>query len=201
MFSDLNKTGGGSGKHICILGASGGVGTLAVQMAKAENMKITATSGTRSVQMVKELGADIVIDYQKDDLNDKFRGQSYDIIFDAAGLGPDYATTLPWKFSQYITLEPPFLNNTDSSGLVLGTIKSVWSLLKSNAHTIFSKRGLLKWGVFMSASQGIEYLKNLVESGKMKPIIDSTFEFNETKKAFEKVANGHLRGKVIVKVK
>lgn len=177
------------------------MGTLALQMAKAEKMIITATCSTNSVKLVKELGADTVIDYRKDDLNEKFRGQSYDIIFDAAGLGPDYATTLPWKFSQYITLEPPLLNNTDSSGLILGTLLSGFSLLQSNFQTISSNQGLLKWGFFVPAPQGIEYLKRLVESGHMKPIIDSTFEYNETKKAFEKVASGHLRGKVIIKVK
>lgn len=183
------------------MGASGGVGTLAVQIAKAEGMIITATCSTNSIQMVRDLGADHIIDYRTEDLNEAFRGLSFDIILDAAGLGPDYATTLPWKFSQYITLAPPLLNNTDSSGLVIGSIKSALSLLQSNVQTILGYQGLLKWGFFVPAAQGIEYLKRLVESGKMKPIIDSIYEFNSTREAFEKVAKGHLRGKVIVKVK
>lgn len=195
------KIGGGKGTRLCILGASGGVGTLAVQIAKAEEMIITATCSTNSVQMVKDLGADYVIDYRKDDLNEAFRGKTFDIILDAAGLGPDYATTLPWKFSQYITLQPPVLNNTDTNGLFVGSIISALNLIQSNIRTISSHQGLLKWGFFVPASQGIEYLKTLVDNGKMKPIIDTVYEFNETKEAFEKVANGHLRGKIIVKVK
>ncbi|XP_031629544.1 reticulon-4-interacting protein 1 homolog, mitochondrial-like isoform X2 [Contarinia nasturtii] len=193
--------GGGRGLRLCILGASGGVGTIAVQMAKAEGMIVTATCSTNSVQTVKDLGADYVIDYRTEDLNKAFRGLSFDIILDAAGQGPEYARTLPWKFEQYITLTPPLLNNTDTNGVIIGSIKSAITLLQSNIQTVFGYGGLLKWGFFVPASQGIQYFKRLVESGKLKPVIDSTFEFNSTKEAFEKVARGHLRGKVLVKVK
>lgn len=186
---------------MCILGASGGVGTLAVQMAKAENMIITATCGTDSVQLVKDLGADRVIDYRTEDVGEAVRDQTFDIILDAAGQGPDYATKLPWKFSQYITLQPPLLNDTDAYGLVFGSIKTALSLLKSNVKTIYGYRGLLKYGFFIPAPQGIEYLKKLVDSGQLKPIIDSIYKFDLTKEAFEKVERGHLRGKVIVKIK
>lgn len=183
------------------MGASGGVGTIAIQIAKAENMKITATCGTDSVQMVKDLGADRVIDYRKENLTEAFRGQSFDIILDSAGLGPDYARQFPWKFSQYITLQPPLLNDTDNYGLIIGTIKSALTLVTQNIQTIYGDQGSLKWGVFEPAPQGIEYLRKLVEAGKMKPIIDTVYEFDSTKEAFQKVADGHLRGKVIVKVK
>ncbi|XP_055297425.1 reticulon-4-interacting protein 1 homolog, mitochondrial-like [Sitodiplosis mosellana] len=198
-FSDL--VGGGKGKRLCILGASGGVGTLAVQMAKAEDMIVTATCSTNSVQMVKDLGADHVIDYRKEDLKEAFRGLSFDIILDAAGLGSDYATTLPWSFGQYITLQPPVLNNTDANGLVFGTINSAIDLLQSNIQSIFGYKGLVKWGFFEPSAQGIEYFRRQVESGKIKPIIDTIYNFNETKEAFDKLAKGHLRGKIIIKVK
>lgn len=164
-------------------------------------MIITATASTDAIELVKELGADRVIDYKKDNVSEEVRGKKYDIIFDAAGLGPDYATTLPWKFSQYITLQPPVLNNTDTSGIIVGSIKSALTLIKQNAKTIYGYRGLLKWGFFIPASNGIEYLQRLVENGRLRPIIDTTYDFESTKEAFEKVAKGHLRGKVIVKVK
>lgn len=206
LFNLLNflveyGTGGGEGKRLCILGASGGVGTIAVQIAKAENMIITATCSTKSVQMVKDLGADFVIDYTKDDVNEQFRGRSFDLILDCAGLGPEYATKVPWKFDQYITLTFPFLNNTDTDGLIFGSVKSLLSLLQSNVQTISDYSGLLKWGFFVPAPQGIEYLKKQVQRGTLKPIVDSVFEFASMKEAFMKVANGHLRGKVIVKIK
>lgn len=183
------------------MGASGGVGTIAVQIAKAENMEVTATCSTNSVQMVKDLGADYVIDYRKDNLAEKFTGKTYDMILDAAGLGPDYANSLPWQFSQYITLVPPVLNDTDNYGLFFGTIKSGLTLVQNNLQTIFGGRGLLKWGFFVPASHGIAFLKRHVDDGKLKPIIDSVYEFNSTKEAYQKVKDGHLRGKVMVKVK
>lgn len=194
-------TGGGNGKRICILGASGGVGTLAVQIAHAENMIVTATCGTDSVDLIKSLGADVVIDYRKDNLTEKFTGQSFDIILDAAGLGADYATKMPWKFSQYVTLQPPVANDTDRYGLVLGSLKSAFTFVKSNTQTICSHRGLLKWGFFIPAPQGIEFIRKHVENGKLRSITDSVYEFNSMKEAFRKVADGHLRGKIIVKVK
>ncbi|XP_055297424.1 reticulon-4-interacting protein 1, mitochondrial-like [Sitodiplosis mosellana] len=197
----LTSRGGGKGLSVCILGASGGVGTLAVQIAKAEQMNISATCSTDSVETVKKLGAGRVIDYRTENVSEAVRGQFYDIILDAAGLGADYATSLPWKFSQYITLQPPLLNDTDSGGIILGSVKSALTLIKNNVKTIHGKRGLLKWGFFIPAPQGIEYLRKLVENGQLKPIIDSTYDFNAAKEAFEKVAKGHLRGKVVVKVK
>lgn len=183
------------------MGASGGVGTLAVQMAHAENMIVTATCGTDSVELVKSLGADVVIDYRKDNLTEKFTGQSYDIILDAAGLGADYATKMPWKFSQYITLQPPVANDTDNYGLVFGSLKSAFTFVTSNVQTICARRGLLKWGFFVPAPQGIEFFRKHVENGQIRPIIDSVYDFDLMKEAFKKVAGGHLRGKVVVKVK
>lgn len=183
------------------MGASGGVGTLAVQMAKAENMEVTATCSTDSVQMVKDLGADHVFDYLKDNLKEKFSGQSYDIVLDAAGLGSSYATELPWKFGKYITLNSPLLINFDANGVFLGSMQNFFSFTGSNIRTIYHCRGVLKYGYFQVAPKGIEYFNKLIEDGKIKPVIESTFEFSEMKEAYQKVANGHLRGKVIVKVK
>lgn len=184
-----------------ILGASGGVGTLAVQIAKAEKMEITATCSTNSIEMVKSLGADHIIDYTQADYKEKFRDVTFDIIFDCAGLGQDCAIEFPWKFGQYITLTFPLLYDTTSYGLILGGTKSAFNYLKNNLKSLFWKRATLKWGFFKPESHGIEYLKKIVESGQMKTIIDSTFEFSQMKDAYQKMANGHLRGKIIIKIK
>lgn len=197
----INSTGGGSGKRVCILGASGGVGTLAVQIAHAENMIVTATCGTDSVELVKSLGADVVIDYRKENLTEKFTGQSFDIILDAAGLGADYATKMPWSFCQYITLQPPVANDTDNYGLIFGSVKSAFTFVTSNVKTIYASRGLVKWGFFVPSPHGIEFIRKHLEDGKIRPIIDSVYDFDLMKEAYQKVADGHLRGKVIVKVK
>lgn len=200
FFEFLLELGGGKGTKLCILGASGGVGTLAVQIARAEEMNITAVVSTSSVEKVRDLGADRIIDYTKEDVNEAVHGEHFDIVLDAGGLGPDYASKLSWTFHQYISLEPPILNNTDSSGIFLGSVKSALSFIKHNIKTVIGQRGLLKWGFFLPAPQGIEYLRKLVDAGKLKPIVDSIYSFDSVKKAFEKVAKGHLRGKVLVKV-
>lgn len=174
---------------------------MAVQMAHAEQMIVTATCGTDSVELIKNLGADFVIDYRLDNLTEKFTGQSFDIILDAAGLGADYATKMPWKFSQYITLLPPVANDTDKYGLLFGSVKSAFTFVTSNMRTICARRGLLKWGFFVPAPQGIEFIRNHVENGKIRPITDSVYDFDAMKAAYQKVADGHLRGKVIVNIK
>lgn len=97
MYFDI---GGGQGKRICILGASGGVGTIATQIAKAENLKITATCSTDCVQMVQNLGAEHVIDYTSDDVIEQFRDLSFDLILDCAGLGIIHKMT-HWSHSIY----------------------------------------------------------------------------------------------------
>lgn len=185
---------------VCVLGASGGVGTLAVQIAKAENAEVTATCSTSAITVVEKLGVDRIIDYTHSDVEEQFRDLDFDIIVDCAGLGPEYATNMPWKFSRYVTLVPPILPYTDSSGLLFGTIRSVASLLKDNIQSVWYKRGFILWGIFRADRGGIEYLKKLADDDLLKPVIDSVFEFKSADKALQKMAEGHLRGKIIVKM-
>lgn len=192
---------GGKGKKICILGAAGGVGSLAVQIAKAENAEVTATCSKSAMELVRSLGADHIIDYTVENADEQFRGLTFDIILDSAGLGPDYATKPPWGFSKYVTLVPPLLNNTDHNGLIVGTVQSGFSFLHENIRSLWSKCGTTKWGIFEANRKGIEYLKDIADRGLLKPVIDSTFQFNEMDKAYKKMAGGHLRGKIMVQIK
>lgn len=186
---------------MCILGASGGVGTIAVQMMKAENVNITATCSTNAMPLVRRLGADHVIDYTAPNATEQFRGLTFDIILDSAGQGAEYATKMPWQFGEYITLFPPLLRNIDSNGIVVGSLESLNSLLNNNLKTLSLRKGITMWGIFTPAPQGIEYLSELAEAGKLRPIIDSVYEFKDMKAAYQKVIKGHLRGKVIIKIK
>lgn len=183
------------------MGASGGVGSIATQIAKAENLKITATCSTDCIQMVRNLGAEHVIDYSSDDVVEQFRDMSFDVILDCAGLGLEYATKMPWKFDQYITFSSPLLRNIDANGLGVGFFKNIVKLLESNINSITKYRGLSKWAYFVPAPQGIEYLTKQVERNKITPVVDSIFDFESTSDAYQRVADGHLRGKVILKIK
>lgn len=186
---------------VCILGASGGVGTLAVQIAKAANAGVTATCSKNAIPLVEGLGADRVVDYSLPNAEEQFRGHYYDIILDCAGLGSKYATKVPWKYHKYISLVPPLLNDTDANGLIPGTIYSVVKLLYQNAHSILNKKGIVQWGLFQADRKGIEYLTNITQHNELKPVVDSVFHFEQTDKAIRKMTQGHLRGKIIIKVK
>lgn len=197
----LTSQGGGRGKRICILGASGGVGSIATQIVKAENLEVIASCSTDAIAMVKNLGADFVIDYTTAEAVDQFREYGpYDIILDCAGKGLDYATQIPWKFDQYITFTSPLLRNFDSHGVGIGLFKNILSLLESNVQSVSKHRALTKWAYFVPAPQGIEYLRKLVDRNKLSTIVDSVFDFNVTSDAYQKIADGHLRGKVILKL-
>lgn len=185
---------------VCVLGASGGVGALAVRIAKAENAEVTATCSTSAIAVVEKLDVDRIIDYTDADVEERFRDLDFDIILDCAGLGPAYATKMPWKYCRYVTLVPPILPNTDSSGLLLGLIRSAATLLVDNAQSLWYKRGLILWGIFRADRRGIEYLKKLADEDMLKPVIDSVFKFKSADRALQKLAEGHLRGKIIVEM-
>lgn len=218
----LTSQGGGAGKRICVLGAAGGVGSIAVQMAKAENVEVVASCSANAVQLVEELGADHIIDYGSPDAMAEFAAHGpYDIILDCASLGPDYAKQVPWKFDQYITFTTPMLRNIDTFGLGVGLLKNAFNLLENNVHSIVNHRALIKWAYIVPAPHAIEYLKNLVERKQvstqrerqhlrvqlywlnlsclqLNPLIDSVFSHDQTVDAYQKVIDGHLRGKVVI---
>lgn len=198
----LTSLGGGRGKRVCILGASGGVGSIATQICRAENAETIATCSTDAFQLVKNLGADYVIDYTDTNyIENLCELGPYDIILDCAGKGVDYATQVPWKFDQFITLSSPMMRNFDAHGMGIGLFKNMFSLLDSNVQSLAKHRGLTKWGFFMPAPQGIEYLQKLKEQKKLVSVIDRVYEFDESNEAYQRVIDGHLRGKVVLNLK
>lgn len=193
-----NGGSGGRGKKVLVLGAAGGVGTLAVQMLLAEGVEVVATCSSDAVPLISNLGVNKVLDYTSEGNEAILVGESpYDIILDCAGKGSEYAATLPWTYGSYITFKSPLLKNFDSHGLVAGGLRNARDLLTSNL-TKATGNGAVKWGYFMPAQSGIHYLKKLAESQKLLPVIDSTFSYDALPEAYQKVQDGHLRGKVIV---
>lgn len=189
----------GKGKKVLILGASGGVGHLAVQILLAEGAEVIATCSEGAKSMVEQLGVTKIIDYNSNDCNNQLLNESpYDLILDCAGQGADYANALRWKFANYVTFKSPLLKNLDDKGLICGGLESARALVSSNIPALSSGGGAIKWGYFMPLPNGIQYLKQLVEDEKLRPVIDSEFSYKELPKAYEKVLNGHLRGKVAI---
>ncbi|KAH8412042.1 hypothetical protein KR222_007522, partial [Zaprionus bogoriensis] len=191
--------GGGANKRVLVLGGSGGVGTLAVQMLKSQGVQVLATCSENAVEMVRCLGADYVVDYANPAAMEELCSFApYDIVLDCAGQGGQQAAELKYDFRQYITFSSPLLANIDKQGLCLGALQNVSELLQSNAKAVTQRGGVVKWGYFYPAAHGIEFLQRLVERRKLIPQIDSTFGYAELPKAFERMQQGHLRGKVVV---
>ncbi|KAH8324159.1 hypothetical protein KR074_000930 [Drosophila pseudoananassae] len=195
------SSGGGAHKRVLVLGGSGGVGTLAVQILKSQKVQVLATCSARNVEMVRNLGADFVVDYNDSEAMEELcKYAPYDIILDCAGQGAQKASELKYDYRQYITFSSPMLANIDQQGLVFGAIKNLGDLVQTNFKSFSQRGGLVKWGFFSPAPHGIEFLKKLVESRKLIPQIDCSFDFAELPKAFERLKSGHMQGKTVVKL-
>jgi NADPH:quinone reductase-like Zn-dependent oxidoreductase len=176
-----------SGQKVLINGASGGVGTFAVQIAKALGAEVTAVCSTRNVDLVRSLGADHVVDYNRDDFTKS--DQRYDLMFDNAG-------SRSWRDYKRV-LEPQakvVLVGGQMGGPVLGPLGHV---LKSKLAALFGSRK----AVFFVAKfnrDDMEVLRELLETGKVTPVIDRRYDLSEVADAFRYLGEGHAQGKVVV---
>lgn len=181
---------------VLVLGGAGGVGTMAIQLLKSWDMHVVTTCSSDAVNLVQKLGADIVIDYKLDGADSKIISEGpYTIILDCANQGPDMIRLKGYPHSTYITLNSPILKNTDQHGLIAGTVKNIGELLKYNM-SIVENRSTVKWGFFTPSTSGIKTLKELVETEKLIPVVKKVYSFQDLPLAYERVAQGHLRGKV-----
>ncbi|EAT47729.1 AAEL001183-PA [Aedes aegypti] len=199
LLGAISPVGGGRGKKVLVLGAAGGVGTLAVQILLAEGVEVYATCSTDAVEMVQNLGVRYVSDYNEPAHVQQLASVGkFDIILDCAGKGTDYATSVPWRFEQYITFNSPVLKNIDDNGFATGMVQNAVCIVRNNLATVSAHNGLVKWGYFVPAPQGIAYLQKLVEHGKLLPVIEKVFTFDGTSEAYARVDEKHLRGKIVI---
>lgn len=172
------------GKKVLINGASGGVGVYALQLARHFGAKVTAVCGPENLSLVRELGADEAVDYTKEDFT--ACGETYDIIFDAVAKS---------SFSRCERALAP-------GGVYLTTFPSPGVLLKM----LLTGRSRGKRAVFMATGlrkpeekrKDLLYLNELMEAGKLKPVIGRTFRWQEMAEAHRYVESGHKRGSVAV---
>jgi NADPH:quinone reductase-like Zn-dependent oxidoreductase len=172
------------GQKVLINGASGGVGTFAVQIAKAFGAQVTGVTSTRNLGMIRSIGADHVIDYTQEDF--RKGGPRYDLILDNVG---DHSMSATRR-----ALAPNGTLLSNGGGHAGGALGRVIRL------TIVSMfvRQQGKPSVKFQNRADLQVLKELVEAGKVTPVIDGTYPLRETPKAIGHLAAGHARGTVVI---
>ncbi|MDR7226329.1 NADPH:quinone reductase-like Zn-dependent oxidoreductase [Sphingopyxis sp. BE259] len=188
------------GQKILIHAGSGGVGTVAIQLAKQLGATVATTAGTDNLALVKSLGADIVVDYRKEDFAEKLSG--YDVVLNTLGgdvLEKSLAVLKPG--GKLISISgPPDLAFARSIG-ANAIVQLLMRLLSFKIRRKASKRDVSYSFLFMhSDGEQLAQIAKLVEEGTIRPVIDSVFSFAETPAAMARVASGRARGKVVIAV-
>jgi len=181
-LSFLKKGNMQSGQKMLIYGASGAIGTIAVQLAKHYGADVSAVCGPTNVEMVRLLGADKVFDYTSEDFSKS--GDTYDIILDTVGKSP---------FSACI-------RSLDKNGVYLrivhmdpiAIVRGIWTSLTTAKKVI--------GGGITETAEDMAFLSELVEEGELKPVIDRTYSLEQIPIAHAYVEQGHKKGNVVITV-
>jgi 2-desacetyl-2-hydroxyethyl bacteriochlorophyllide A dehydrogenase len=174
-----------SGQKVLVNGASGGVGTLAVQLAKSFGAEVTGVCSTRNVDLVRSIGADHVIDYTREDFTRN--GQSYDLIYDAVGNRSVSAYRRALKPHGKCVIA----GFTSFPRLIEHIVVGAWMSKTGNR-----KIGLM--GLAKPNQTDLLFVKGLLEAGKVVPVIDRRYPLSETAEAIRYLEQKHARGKVII---
>ena len=179
---------------VLIHAGSGGVGTFAIQYAKAKGAYVYTTTSTKNVEWVKALGADRVIDYKTEDY--KTIVQDADIVFDT--LGKEYsaeAFQVVKQGGKVISVVGPL---DEESAKMFGMAD--YKLPEDLATLSSEKEALYKFIMMHPNGAHLDEIKSLVEDEKIKPIIDKIYSFEESKEAFAHLASGRAKGKIVIKI-
>ena len=154
--------------------------------------------------MVANLGADVVLDYTDPEFKATLEKlASFDVILDFAGLSENSAKFLellrPWSNAKLVTLSSPLLKSTDEEGIVTGGLKTIFGLASKNMCSVTNSYGsTLRYGYFTPNPIALKRITDLIQNEKIIPIIQEVFKFSDLPKAYDKVSNGSLRGKIIL---
>jgi 2-desacetyl-2-hydroxyethyl bacteriochlorophyllide A dehydrogenase len=177
----LKKTMIEQGQKVLVVGASGAVGSAAVQLAKSFGANVTAVCSTQNIALVKSVGADKVIEYTKEDFTQN--GETYDVIFDAV---------------KAISVSRS-LKSLNKNGIMILSAAGMSEMLQGLWISMTSKKKVMT-GVISHNTEDMIFLKGIIETGKLKPIIDRTYRLDQIAEAHAYVEKGHKKGNIAVEV-
>lgn len=189
------------GQKVFIQAGSGGVGTIAIQLAKHLGATVATTASGKSFELLKSLGADVLIDYKSQDFESILK--DYDVVLNSQDTKTlEKSLRILKPNGQAISISgpptPDFANAIGAPWLIRGIL----SLLSSGIRKKAAKLGVHYSFLFMKADGGqLMEITNLIESGVIKPVIDKTFPFEKTNEALSYVESGRAKGKVVIKVR
>jgi 2-desacetyl-2-hydroxyethyl bacteriochlorophyllide A dehydrogenase len=172
-----------SRQKVLIYGASGSLGTAAIQIAKHFGAEVTGVCSTTNIELVKSLGADKVIDYTNEDFTQS--GQTYDIIFDTTGKSP---------FSGC-------LKSLKQNGIYLRAVHMALSSIVRGLWTSMTSSRKVIGGVATESKENLVFIKELVEAGKLVPVIDRRYPLEQIAEAHRYVDKGHKKGNIAITVR
>jgi NADPH:quinone reductase-like Zn-dependent oxidoreductase len=181
-LNSLGKVKIQKGQKVLIVGAGGSIGTYSVQLAKLYGAEVTAVDHTVKLDMLRSIGADHVIDYTQEDFTKN--GQTYDVILDTFGKSPFAGS----------------IRSLNENGKYLNDNPGLWGGFRSRGETKKNNKTVLTWTAGYTA-QNMLALKELVEAGKLKPVIDRVYPLEQTADAHRYVDTGLKKGNVVITVK
>jgi NADPH:quinone reductase-like Zn-dependent oxidoreductase len=168
-----------SGQKVLIIGAGGSIGTFAVQLARYFGAEVTGVDSTRKLDMLRSIGADQVIDYTQEDFTKS--GETYDVIFDVVGKSSFSGSIRSLKQNGRYLLANPGLSQM---------VRGLWTTMRSSKKVIF--------GAASQKTEDLIFLKELIEAGKIKSVIDRRYPLEQTAEAHRYVETGQKKGNVVI---
>lgn len=188
------------GKRVFVQAGSGGVGSLAIQVLKAWGAYVATTCSSAKVDDIRALGADVVVDYEREDYAKVLSG--FDVALETVGGALEDKTLSILRTDGegcFVTLIHPLLRNFDESGLVGGAVKNLRTFWSTRRRARKLGVSSYYWVTFKSNASALATLRELIDAGRVRPYIDSVFDFADLAQAHERCETGRASGKIIVR--
>ncbi|MGA8275695.1 MAG: NAD(P)-dependent alcohol dehydrogenase [Thermoplasmata archaeon] len=175
----LRRAGSLSGRKVLIIGAGGGIGTFAVQLAKCFGAQVTGVDSPGKLDLLRSIGADRVIDYTREDFTQ--RGETYDVIFDVVGKSSFSSCVAALNDDGHYLLGNPRLSTM---------VRGWWASMRGKKRVVF--------GAAAQKSEDLAFLRGLIETGRIRPVIDRRFPLEQIPEAHRYLESGFAKGRVVI---